>query len=137
MFARIRWGTLLYVPPALFLALFFFYPLAAIVQESLAPAGQLDLAPVASLWQEPYFARALWFTLWQSTLSTALTLAIGLPAAYVFARYRFPGRGLLQALTTIPFVLPTMVVAAAFTAVFGNRGWLNTLLADWLNLSRG
>ncbi|MBI1877923.1 MAG: iron ABC transporter permease [Chloroflexi bacterium] len=45
-------------------------------------------------------------------------------------RYRFPGKSLLQALTTIPFVLPTLVVANAFAALLGPRGIVNeTLLA--------
>jgi thiamine transport system permease protein len=132
-----RAARLLYLLPLGFLALFFFYPLAAILRESFAPGGQIQLAPVASLWRDPYFARALWFTTWQATLSTLLTLALGLPAAYVFAHYRFPGKSLLHALTTIPFVLPTMVVSAAFVALLGNRGWLNVQLASWIGLDRG
>ncbi|MGQ9491023.1 MAG: ABC transporter permease [Anaerolineae bacterium] len=127
---------LLYVPPLAFLGLFFFYPLAAVAAKSFAPAGQLNLAPIASLWREPYFGRALWFTTWQATVSTLLTLGLGLPAAFVFARYNFPGKTLLQALTTIPFVMPAMVVAAAFTALLGPRGLINTQLMAWLHLSR-
>ena len=129
--------NLLYLLPLAFLGLFFFYPLAAVVGESFAPGGWLDLTPVMTLWRQAYFGRALWFTTWQAVLSTILTLVIGVPAAFVFARYRFPGKRLLQALTTIPFVMPAMVVAAAFTALLGPRGWLNGLLADWLSLSRG
>jgi thiamine transport system permease protein len=129
--------SFLYLLPLAFLALFFFYPLGAVAWESFAPGGRLDLAPLASLWRETYFGRAAWFTIWQAALSTALTLALGLPAAYVFGRYRFPGKTVLQALTTIPFVLPAMVVAAAFTALLGPRGWLNNLLAGLLGLERG
>jgi thiamine transport system permease protein len=51
-----------------------------------------------------------------------------MPAAYVFGRYDFRGKSLLRALTTIPFVLPTMVVAAAFTALLGPQGHLNRWL---------
>ncbi len=126
--------TLLYLLPLAFLVLFFFYPLATIIRESFAPGGQLDLTGVTALWQEPYFGRVLWFTTWQATVSTLLTLLAGIPAAYVFAHYQFPGKRLLQALTTIPFVLPTVVVAAAFTALLGPRGWLNSLLITGLNL---
>lgn len=133
---RISPGALLFLPPVLFLGLFFFYPLAAVVIESFAPAGRLDLTPLATLWREPYFGRALWFTTWQAVLSTLVTLALGMPAAFVFARYRFRGKSLLRALTTIPFVLPAMVVAAAFTALLGPRGWLNTQLMAWLDLAR-
>ena len=124
----------LYLLPLVFLGLFFFYPLATIVRESFAPGGQLDLTGLTALWQEPYFGRVLWFTTWLASVSTLLTLLAGLPAAYVFAHYRFPGKGLLQALTTIPFVLPTVVVAAAFTALVGPRGWLNSLLMSWFDL---
>jgi thiamine transport system permease protein len=77
----------------------------------------------------PYFGRVLWFTTWQALLSTILTLAIGLPGAHVFARYRFPGKSLLQALTTIPFVLPTLIVATAFLSLLGPNGVLNALLS--------
>ncbi|MGE5603862.1 MAG: iron ABC transporter permease, partial [Nitrososphaerales archaeon] len=125
---RISAASLLFLPPVLFLAVFFFYPLAAVLVESFAPRGQVDLTPIASLWREPYFGRALWFTTWESVLSTLLTLVFGMPAAFVFARYRFPGKTLLRALTTIPFVLPAVVVGAAFTALLGPRGWLNTEL---------
>lgn len=133
---RIGAASLLFLPPVLFLAIFFFYPLSAVLVESFAPGGQLDLAPIASLWRESYFGRALWFTTWQSVLSTLLTLALGMPAAFVFARYRFPGKTLLRALTTIPFVLPAVVVGAAFTALLGPRGWLNSELMAWFDLAR-
>ncbi len=128
--------TALYLLPLAFLGVFFFYPLAAVVAESFAPGGRLDLTPIASLWREPYFARSLWFTTWQAALSTALTLLLGMPAAFVFARYTFPGKSILRAVTTIPFVMPAMVVAAGFTALLGARGWLNTQLMAWLDLSR-
>jgi thiamine transport system permease protein len=75
-----------------------------------------------------YYVRTLWFTIWQAVVSTALTLITGLPAAYVFARYDFPAKSLLRALTTIPFVLPTVVVAAAFTSLIGPSGIVNTTL---------
>ena len=113
---------MLFIIPLAFLGVFFFYPLAAVVRESFAPGGQLNLAPIADLWREPYFGRALWFTTWQATLSTGLTLVLGMPAAFVFARYAFPGKSILRALTAIPFVMPAIVVSAGFAALFGPRG---------------
>ncbi len=133
---RFNAAALLYLPPVLFLGAFFFYPLAAVVIESFAPGGRIDLGPLATLWREPYFGRALWFTTWESVLSTLLTLALGMPAAFVFARYSFRGKTFLRALTTIPFVLPAVVVGAAFTALLGPRGWLNTQLMAWFDLAR-
>ncbi len=77
----------------------------------------------------------LGFTFYQATLSTLLTLCIGLPAAYLVARYRFRGKKLLMSLTAIPFVLPTVVVAAAFNALLGPSGWINYALMTIFDLS--
>ncbi len=123
-----------YLLPAIFLLLFYFYPLLSIFALSFAPEGQLDLTALQKLVNTTYYAETLWFTVWQAALSTLLTLALALPSAYVFARYRFPGKSLLQALTTIPFVLPTLVVANAFTALLGPRGIVNEGLTALLPL---
>lgn len=121
---------LLWTLPLLFLAVFFFVPLIAILRlagESALRDG-LDPALLGRVW------RPLGFTIYQAVLSTLLTLLVGLPAAYVFARFTFPGKGLLRILTTLPFILPTVVVAASFNALLGPRGWVNLLLMDALNL---
>ncbi len=128
--------VLLYLVPLLFLAIFFFYPLLSIFVLSFAPEGTLDLSGLRKLIGSDYYARTLWFTIWQATLSTLLTLTLALPGAYVFARYQFSGKSLLLALTTIPFVLPTVVVANAFTAWLGPRSWLNQALMTLFGLDR-
>lgn len=132
-----RWAArLIYVLPLAFLALFFFYPLADILRLSLVPeAGSASfLAPFRDLAAAPYTWRLLGFTTGQATLSTLLTLLAGMPAAYAFAHFEFRGKGLLRALTTLPFVLPTVVVAAAFMALLGPRGPLNQGLMALLAL---
>jgi len=133
---RVPSTLLLGALPLLFLALFYFYPLGSIVTLSLAPQGRLNLAALSRVASSSYYRDILWFTLWQAALSTLLTVALGLPAAYVLARYSFRGRPLLQALMTVPFVLPTVVVAVAFTALVGPRGWLNLALSDLFGLER-
>ena len=122
--------------PLTFLLLFYFYPLTSILTLSFAPDGHLDLAALEKLIQTPYYLRTLWFTLWQALVSTLLTVGLALPGAYVFARFEFPGKSLVQALTTIPFVLPTIVVAMAFSALLGPRGLFNTALMALLGLDR-
>ncbi len=123
---------LLYSLPLLFLGAFYFYPLSRILQLSLA-ATEGEWTVLRDLLAAPFFWQLLWFTTWQAVASTALTLALGLPLAYLFAHYEFPGKSLLRALTAIPFVMPTVVVAAAFTALIGRQGminqWLQTLFA--------
>lgn len=120
--------------PLIFILLFYFYPLVTIFHTSLTWDGQLE--PL-SLWQKIFSGRILQtisFTIGQALLSTLLTLLMGLPGAYLFARYDFPGKRLFSALTTVPFVLPTVVVSAAFTAVIGPRSPLNTLWGSTLDL---
>ena len=133
--SSIPWPALLILIPLAFLGVFFLYPIFSILRLSLAPKGTFDPAALGQLVSTPYYLRTLWFTIWQAVVSTALTLAAGLPAAYVFARYDFPGKGLLRALSTIPFVLPTVVVAAAFTSFIGPAGILNTFLMQVFQLS--
>ncbi|MFM9085244.1 MAG: ABC transporter permease subunit, partial [Acidimicrobiia bacterium] len=53
----------------------------------------------------------------QALASTALALALGLPIAALLAHRRFPGARALRAAVTLPFVLPTVVVGAAFTGL--------------------
>ena len=119
-YERLRVGVL--VLPLLFLLLFYFYPLGTILFRSLLVADQATLPSLG------YVLRVLWFTTWQAALSTVLTLALGLPGAHVLARYRFPGKSVLQALTTVPFVLPTLIVSTAFLSLIGPNGTVNDLV---------
>lgn len=114
----------LWLLPLAFLAAFYFYPLGAILDLSFAGSEGL-LQPFAEMLADPSLRGVVGFTFWQAALSTLLTLAIGLPAAYLLARYRIPGKSLLRAISGVPFVLPTLVVAAAFDALLGPRGWVN------------
>jgi thiamine transport system permease protein len=133
---RVPGLLLLALLPLLFLAVFYFYPLGSILGLSLAPQGELDLSVLERLFTTSRYLETLGFTFWQAALSTLLTVLAGLPGAYVFARYTFPGKSILQALTTVPFVLPTVVVAAAFTALLGPRGWVNRAMVDLLSLEQ-
>ena len=119
--------------PLLFLALFFVWPLLSILTLGLAPDGPLELARLQQI-VSPYHLNILIFTCGQALLSTALTIALALPAAWVFVRWSFPGRSFLLSLSTLAFVLPTVVVAAAFSALIGSRGLVNNLLQEVLGL---
>lgn len=121
---------ILYSFPLLFLALFYFYPLVRILRLSFGALDGEGTRALGVLVREGFLWQILWFTTWQAAASTALTLLLGLPLAYLFAHYDFPGKALLRALTTIPFVMPTVVVAAAFTALVGRQGFFN----QWLQL---
>ncbi|WP_208867821.1 ABC transporter permease [Streptomyces wuyuanensis] len=113
--------------PVAFFALFFAYPVASIVGRGLRVGDSWQLGGIAEVVGRPDILQVLWFTLWQALASTGLTLLIALPGAYVFARYDFPGKQVLRAVVTVPFVLPTVVVGTAFLALLGRGGLLDDL----------
>jgi len=113
--------ALLWLLPLAFLAISFFFPLSRIFSLTF----NFEFLTPESL---RITQHALSFTFYQAILSTLLTLLLGLPSAYLFARYDFPGKSILRALTAIPFMLPTVVVAASFNALIGPRGLINTTI---------
>jgi len=131
-----RWRTaILWVLPLAFLALFYFYPLGNVLAISF---GRNEMGAAGAFLEALTSASVrgvVGFTFWQAALSTLLTLAVGLPGAYLLARFEFRGKSLLRALTGIPFVMPTLVVAAAFNALLGPRGWVNLGLMALFDLS--
>jgi len=111
---------LLWLLPLSFLIVAFFFPLSHI----LALTFDLNTLTSSNLLLALHVLR---FTFYQAILSTVLTLLLGLPSAFLFARYDFRGKSLLRALTAVPFMLPTVVVAAGFNALLGPRGLIHSL----------
>ena len=105
--------------PAAFLGVFFVYPVISIIGLGLGGDG---LSRLLALPGSGTFRGVAWFTLWQAAVSTLLTVAVAMPGAHLVARRRFRARRLVRALTTVPFVLPTVVVGGAFMAVFDRFG---------------
>lgn len=113
--------------PVAFFAVFFAHPVLAIVGRGLKADGAWQFGRIGEVLTRPDILDVLWFTTWQALASTALTLVIALPGAYVFARFDFPGKQVLRAVVTVPFVLPTVVVGTAFLALLGRGGFLDEL----------
>lgn len=112
---------LLWIPVLLFLLSFFFFPLFKILTLTF------NLDTLTNLDSLLIVHNSLLFTFYQAALSTLLTFALGLPAAILFSKFNFPGKSLLRALTAVPFMLPTVVVATAFNSLLGIRGIFPTL----------
>lgn len=132
---RIAVRAALMAVPTAFFAVFFGYPVAAIVGRGLHQGGSWHLGRIGDVLGDGAIRHVLWFTCWQAAASTALTLAVALPGAYVFARLEFPGKRLLRAVVTVPFVLPTVVVGSAFLALLGRGGFTDSLWGFRLDTS--
>ena len=118
---RVGWArvgrALLVSAPLAFLGIFFVWPVVAILGRGFMVRGSLDLSPISNVLGDSSLRRVVWFTVEQAALSTLATLAVALPATAVLSRYRFRGRALVVAALTMPFVLPTVVVATAFRSL--------------------
>ena len=105
-------------------------PVAAVLWHTVVPDGSVDLEAFGRLLSSPRTWRLVGLTIAQAVASCALTLAVGVPVAWVLARFSFRGRNLLRTLVTVPFVLPSVVVGAAFASLAGPRGLVD-LRATW------
>ena len=99
------------MPPLLFLVLFYAWPFVTLMWRGLSADAISETFRSDSTW------RVLWFTTWQAIVSTVLTLLVGLGPAWAVSRFEFRGRRALLGLLTAVFVLPTVVVGAAFIAL--------------------
>jgi thiamine transport system permease protein len=129
-------GTLVLSVPVVFLLVFYVYPLLTVLSVSLVGEGRLSLVPLGKLLRTAYYFRTFGFTIWQAAISTLVTMGVALPGAFLFARFDFPGRGILKSIATVPFVLPTVVVGMAFEALLAPTGILNTVLMELFRLDQ-
>ncbi|UWG49502.1 ABC-type Fe3+ transport system, permease component [Halalkaliarchaeum sp. AArc-CO] len=132
----------------------FYYPVATVFREAFFPEGLLTGSVFVSILTDPFYMGELGrllsgeppgevlrriaspdrqlgilgFTAYQAALSTVASVALGVPAAWILARFEFRGRETLRSLTILPFVLPSIMVAVGFVATFGRNGTLNAIL---------
>ncbi|GAA1954179.1 iron ABC transporter permease [Nocardioides panacihumi] len=109
--------------PVAVLAVFFVLPVCGMVSRGFADGPGAVLSVLA----RPRVHRVLWFTVWSAGVATALSVVLGLPAAYALHRLAWPGQRVVRAALLVPFVLPTVVVGVAFRQLLGESGPLGFL----------
>ncbi|MDK6927619.1 MULTISPECIES: ABC transporter permease [Actinotignum] len=115
--------------PLFFLAVFFLWPVVAMLARGLVTPAGVDTAGFAAELTRPRTWKVAGQTLWMAAASTAFSVMLGLPLAYVLYRLRLPGVRVVRAFVVVPFVLPTVVVGTAFRALlradgpYGFLGW--------------
>jgi iron(III) transport system permease protein len=110
------------------------YPLLLVVAEAFRADGAWSLVHVGTFLGDPREWEALWGSLWISCASVVLAAAIGIPLAFVFERFDFPGRRTLGGLVALPAVLPPLVGVIAFLFLYGESGIVPRLIAAGLGL---
>ena len=119
---RLR-SILLWSAPVLFMVVLFYWPLLNVFFLALGPDIAGMVHNESSVWP------VLWFTVWQAFVSTAICLVIGIPGAYVLYRKNFKGAHLLKSIITVPFMLPSLVIAIAVTEVSAIVGGIDPVIA--------
>ncbi|MFN8650716.1 MAG: iron ABC transporter permease [Gemmatimonadales bacterium] len=110
------------------------YPLLLVGLESVHTRDGWTLEFVRRFLSEPKEWRALWASLWTSVASVVLAAILGVPLAFLFERFDFPGRRLLGAFVALPVVLPPLVGVLAFLFLYGETGFIARMVQAVLGL---
>jgi len=113
-------------------ALLILYPLSILLRESVIISGTdaWGIGNYLEFFQDPYYLKVLGKTLLLSTFVLLTTTIVGVPLAYILARYRHRGKTVFTALMLLPIVLPAFAGVFAFIIFFGKYGTLNLLLME-------
>lgn len=106
------------------LGLIVLVPLAGVLLYST----RLGWSGLWAIWTEPRVLAALRLSFGTALAAAAFNAVMGTLVAWVFVRYRFPGRRLFDAMIDLPFALPTAVAGIALTALYGPNGWIGRWL---------
>jgi len=110
------------------------YPNAAVVISSFQRAGAWTLANYREVLSQRVVIEAIVSSLGLSIATVVLCALIGVPLAFLFERFTFPGRRLFAAIASLPLVLPPLVGAVAFIYLAGETGILAHSIQDLLRL---
>ncbi len=110
-------------------ALFVVWPLFELVRQSFV--GQISksfgLENFVTFFTSNYFMRATYNSLWVATGATLLTMLLGVPLAYAFSRFVFPGKPLLRVLVLLSMMSPPFIGAYAWIILLGRAG----IITEW------
>ncbi|MBF9017060.1 MULTISPECIES: iron ABC transporter permease [unclassified Oceanispirochaeta] len=123
-----RSGEIRLLPVIFFLFLTFYLPVTVLLLKGLQSEGGWTADWLAEIILSPYYRRIFIFTFGQALLSTVLSLILGLPGGWILSHLDFPGKKFLKALTTIPFILPSILVVLGFILFWGRQGVVNSVL---------
>jgi thiamine transport system permease protein len=121
-------GELRILPVILFLFLTFYLPVTVLLLKGLRSGEGWTLEWLKELILSPYYRRIFAFTMVQALMSTILSILVALPGGWILSHLDFPGKKVLKALTTIPFILPSILVVLGFILFWGRQGVVNKAL---------
>ena len=124
------WGILTAISLALLL-FFVLYPLGVLFSNSITGQdGGFSLEGFKALLADSQYLEAFGNTLVLGLAVTTCTILVGVPFAYMVARYDFPLKNLVAILPVLTIVIPEIIVGQSWLLILGNNGILTNLLGD-------
>ncbi len=111
----------------LFICLILLLPLSALAMQ----LAQMSFAQYWAVVSHPQMIAAYKITLLSAALAALFNGVFGLLMAWILTRYRFPGRGLLDALMDLPFALPTAVAGLTLASLFSVNDFTARRWRSW------
>jgi sulfate transport system permease protein len=108
-----------------YLGLVVLIPLSAVALK----ASELTAAQAWAIVTSPRALASYRISFGAAAIAAAINTVFGVLVAWVLARYRFPGRSLVDAVVDLPFALPTAVSGIALLAIYARTGWIGRWLA--------
>ncbi len=112
------------------------YPNLFVLGDSLREGADWTVENYRRFAASPSEREALWNSVWISAVSVVLSGLIGIPLAFLFSRYDFPGRTILGGLVALPVLLPPLVGVIAFLFLYGESGFIARIVQGALGLER-
>jgi len=115
----------------LFFFFFFVWPISETIRGAFfTSSNAFTLDYIGEVFRNPIYLEGLINALLLAVFSTALTVVIALPLAFLTDRFIFPGKSLLGAMILVPMILPPFVGAIGIKQILGQQGALNAFLVD-------
>lgn len=127
---NIRWSKFFILLPLILLLIFFYTPLINILIRGV------DFNFFNDIFNSYYYRKIISFTIFQAFISSLLSVLIAIPGAYLITRYNFKGKNVFLSLSSLPFILPSILTVLGFVLLFGNRGIINNFLIDFFDLEK-
>ncbi len=119
-----------------FFAVFLFYPLLYVFRSAFWSGGRFTLEYFRIMFVDEAIRACVRNSFLIAASTTLLTTLVAVPLGQAMLRYRFAGKGFLQAALLVPLIMPPFVGAIGLHRLFGLHGAVNILLVDVLHWMR-
>lgn len=133
---QVDFWTLTKLAIFLFICLTILYPISTVVIRSITNSdGKLTIANFVKFFTTKYYMDVLKNSMFVSTVTTALSLVLGVFMAYVVTRYDIKGKKIINILVILSLMSPPFIGAYAWIMLFGRSGFVTQIVQEWFGIT--